>query len=96
MGLLKFLAPKPTISEKDLSRGLRWLALEGGFSMVFFSITTSGFLTAFALVLGTSNLQIGILAALPFAMQVVQIPSIWLVEHVRRRKLIAVSAWFPA
>jgi len=96
MGLLKFLAPKPTISEKDLSHGLRWLALEGGFSMGFFSITTSGFLTAFALVLGASNLQIGILAALPFAMQVVQIPSIWLVEHFRRRKLIAVSAWLPA
>ena len=96
MGLFNILKPKPTISEKDLSSGLRWLALEGGFSMGFFSITTSGFLTAFALVLGASNLQIGILAALPFAMQVVQIPSIWLVEHFRRRKLIAVSAWLPA
>jgi MFS family permease len=93
MALLRFLAPKPTISDKDLSGGLRWMALEGGFSIGFFSITTSGFLAAFALALGANNLQIGILAALPFAMQVVQIPAIWVVERVRRRKLIAVSSW---
>jgi len=96
MKLLNFLSPKPTISERDLSRGLRWVALEGGFSMGFFSITTSGFLAAFALALGANNLQIGILAAIPFAMQIVQLPSIWLVEHVRRRKLIGVTSWFLA
>jgi MFS family permease len=96
MALLKLLAPKPTISDKDLSSGLRWMALEGGFSIGFFSITTSGFLAAFALALGANNLQIGILAALPFAMQVIQIPSIWLIERIRRRKLIAVSSWFTA
>jgi len=96
MQLLKFLNPKPTISERDLSSGLRWLALEGGFSIGFFSITTSGFLAAFALALGANNLQIGILAAIPFAMQIVQIPSIWLVERVRRRKIIGVTSWFLA
>jgi MFS family permease len=96
MRLFNFLNPRPTISDKDLSRGLRFLALEGGFAMGFFSITTSGFLAAFALALGANNLQIGILAAIPFIMQIVQLPSIWLVEHVRRRKLIGVSSWFLA
>jgi hypothetical protein len=72
------------------------VALEGGFSIGFFSITTSGFLAAFALALGANNFQIGILAAIPFAMQIVQLPSIWLVEHVRRRKLIGVTSWFLA
>jgi MFS family permease len=96
MRFFNFLNPRPTISDKDLSGGLRWLALEGGFSMGFFSITTSGFLAAFALALGANNLQIGILAAIPFIMQIVQLPSIWLVEHVRRRKLIGVSSWFLA
>lgn len=47
MPLLKFLTPKPTISDRDLSTGLHWLALEGGFSMGFFSITISGFLADF-------------------------------------------------
>jgi MFS family permease len=96
MRFFNFLNPRPTISDKDLSRGLRWVAMEGGFSLGFFSITTSGFLTAFALALGANNLQIGILAAIPFIMQIVQLPSIWLVEHVRRRKLIGVSSWFLA
>ena len=64
--------------------------------MGFFSITTSGFLAAFALALGANNLQIGILAAIPFAMQIVQLPSIWLVERVRRRKIIGVLSWFLA
>ncbi len=94
--MFKFLIPKPTISDKDLSQGLCRLALEGGFSQGFFSITTSGFLAAFALALGGNNLQIGILAAIPFIMQIVQLSSIWLVEKMRRRKAIAVLSWFPA
>ncbi len=64
--------------------------------MGLFSITTSGFLAAFALALGANNLQIGILAAVPFMMQVLQIPTIWLVEKLRRRKAISVPAWFAA
>lgn len=96
MNLLKILKPKPTISEQDITTGLRWLTLEGAVSLGFNSITTSGFLAAFALALGANNLQIGILAAIPFLMQIVQIPAIWIVERVRRRKEIAVLSWFPA
>ena len=64
--------------------------------MGFFSITTSGFLTAFALALGANNLQIGILAALPFIMQTLQLPSIWVVEKIRKRKVIALVNWILA
>jgi MFS family permease len=96
MKLFKFLQPRPTISDQELARGLRFLTMEGAFSMGLFSITTSGFLAAYALALGASNLQIGILAALPFLMQILQLPAIWLVEKVRRRKAITVLAWYPA
>jgi MFS family permease len=96
MNLFRFLKPKPTISDGELTTGLRWLTLEGTFSLGFNSITTSGFLAAFALALGANNLQIGILAAIPFIMQIIQLPAIWLVERVRRRKAIAVMSWFPA
>ena len=96
MNLRGILKPKPTISEQDLNKGLRWLTLEGTASLGFSSITTSGFLAAFALALGANNLQIGILAAIPFLMQIVQIPAIGLVERIRRRKQIAVLSWFPA
>jgi len=64
--------------------------------MGFFSITTSGFLAAYALLLGCSNFQIGVLAALPFLTQPLQILVIPLVERFRRRKVITLAAWIPA
>jgi MFS family permease len=88
--------PKPTISDQDIAGGLRWLTWEGTASMGFFSITTSGFLVAYALVLGCNNFQIGILAALPFITQPLQIFVIPLVERFRRRKIITLAAWIPA
>lgn len=96
MDLRQIYLPKPTISEGELNTGLRWWTWEGTASLGFNSITTSGFLAAFALALGANNLQIGILAAIPFLMQTLQIPSIWLVEKIRRRKAIAVLTWYPA
>lgn len=90
------LTPKPTISDREINSGLRWMTLDGMASLGFSSITTSGFLAAFALILGANNLQIGILAAIPFLTQPLQLAVIPLVEKVRRRKLIAVAAWLPA
>jgi hypothetical protein len=55
-------------------------------------ITSGGFLAALAL--GASNLQIGILTALPFMVQPIQIPAVLLVERLKNRKLIGVSAYF--
>lgn len=96
MGILTFLKPKPTISEQDMMSGLRWFTLEGMAALGLFSITTSGFLAAYALALGANNLQIGILAALPFIMQILQLPAIWLVERFRKRKAMALVTWLPA
>jgi len=96
MNLFGLFTPKPTISDQEVATGLRWLTWEGTVSLGFNSITTSGILVAFALALGADNFQIGILAAIPFIMQILQIPSIWLVEKFRRRKAIAVISWFTA
>jgi hypothetical protein len=59
-------------------------------------LTSGGFLAAFALALGASNLQIGILTALPFIGQTFQIPAVLLVERLGRRKVVAVPAYFLA
>lgn len=96
MDIFGFLRPRPTLTEKELSAGLRWFTWEGTVSMGFFSITTSGILVAYALAIGASNLQIGVMAAIPFLMQTLQIPAIWLVEKYRRRKVIVLLSWFPA
>ena len=96
MNQFRFLKPKPTMSEQDLAAGLRWFTWEGTASLGLFSITTSGFLAAYALALGANNFQIGILAAIPFIMQIMQLPAIWIVEKYRRRKAIALITWIPA
>ena len=58
----------------------------------FSSISTSGFLATFALILGANSLQIGILAAaIPTLTLPLQISAIPVVERIRRRKLIAVT-----
>lgn len=95
-GIKRLLIPRPTISDEEVAGGLRWLTREGVVSMGFGSITTSGFLAAFALILGANNLQIGILAALPFLGQLLQLPTIAIVEKLRRRKAIALTAWLLA
>jgi MFS family permease len=94
--LSMFLKPKPTLSDQDVRHGLRMMTWEGIASLAMFSITTSGLLAGFVLALGANNLQIGILAAIPFIMQLLQIPSLWLVEQLRWRKAISVLSWLPA
>jgi len=91
-----FLTPKATLSEDEIQSGLSWMTREGITSMGFGSITTSGFLAAYALILGASNLQIGLLASIPFITQPLQIPAILLVEKVGNRKAIALLSWVPA
>ncbi len=64
---------------------------------------SAGFLSAFALLIGASNLHIGILTAIPFVSQALQIVAVVVIERVRMRKavvivsyLIAYSSWVPA
>ena len=87
------MQPKAQLSHKEISHGLRMMTFEGMVSLGFFSITTSGFLAAFALALGATKLQIGILAALPFITQPLQIPTILLIERFRKRKPIMLLTW---
>ena len=96
MNLKTILTPRPTLSDQDVAHGLRMMTYEGIASQAMFSVTSSGILAAFALALGANNLQIGILAAIPFITQPLQILAIFLVEKLRRRKTIALASWIPA
>src|SRR5260221_13836138 len=55
------------------------------------SLTTGVFLVGFAIELGASNLEIGVLAAVPFLVQLLQLPAVVLVERLRARR--AICAW---
>jgi MFS family permease len=75
-----------------LDRTLRLLLYDGVASETMSSLTTGVFLVGFAIELGASNLEIGILAAVPSLTQLLQLPAVVLVERVRRRRAVAVWA----
>lgn len=100
--MLALFRPSPTLTDRDVQTGLRMMVWESVASGALFTLCSGGFMAAYALALGANNLQIGLLAALPFISQVVQIPGILLVERFRRRKAIGVLAlgvgnlfWIP-
>ena len=81
---------KENITEEELQRGLRSVTIDGVMSHLMGVLTGGVFLVAIALKLGASNFQIGLLAAIPPLMQIVQLPAIFLIEKFRSRKTIAV------
>jgi MFS family permease len=87
-----FLAPTPTLSDEDRERGLRHLVREAGYSNAVTAVTSGVILTAFALQLGASNTTIGLLAAVTFWVQLLQLPGVLMVEGLRTRKRISVLA----
>ena len=100
--MLSFLRPSPTLTNQEVQRSIRLMIWEGVASGAMFSLGSGGFVAAYALALGANNLQVGILAALPFITQVAQLPAILAVERFRMRKAIGVPAicaaqllWIP-
>jgi MFS family permease len=94
--------PKDSLNETDVRIGMRSIINDGAASTVMGTLTTGTFLIAFALLLGASNLIIGLLAAIPPLLQLLQIPTILLIEKIRNRKLISIFSaalsrlfWIP-
>jgi len=83
---------KDTLTEEEVRSGLRSVIKDGLASQTMVTLTGGAFLVAFALKLGASNLVIGLLAAIPPLTQLIQIPSIYLVEKIRNRQAITVYA----
>jgi len=80
---------KDRLTEAEVQSGLRAVIWDGLASQVMVTFTGGAFLVAYALKLGASNVTIGLLAAIPPLTQLIQIPSILLVERVRKRRLIS-------
>ena len=78
------------ITEEALKRGLRSVTIDGVMSHLMGVLTGGVFLVAIALKLGASNFQIGLLAAIPPLMQLVQLPAVFLIEKIQSRKTVAV------
>ena len=74
-----------------MARTFRLLLYDALASEAMSTMATGVFLTGYAIALGASNLAIGLLAAVPSAVQFLQFPAAVLVERVRRRR--AISVW---
>ena len=89
---LPAIAPGPAGPAADeFARTFRLLLYDALASEAMGTLATGVFLTAFAVALGASNLAIGLLAAVPSAVQFLQFPAVVLVERIRRRR--AICAW---
>ena len=90
------LRPVDTLTDQQRSAGLRWTTWQGVTATTMYSVINNGFLVAYALALGASNFQVGVLAALPFVGHPFQIAALLLVDRLRLRKLITVACWAPS
>jgi MFS family permease len=82
--------PKRALTETELKSGLKLLILDGLTAEAMTTLTGGAFLVAMALLMGASNFQIGLLAALPTFTNIFQLISIWLVRRTNNRRAIAV------
>lgn len=75
-----------------LSRALRLSISEGALACAMGTLTGGVFLTGFALALGASRLQIGLLAAMPALANVAQLAGACLIEHTGQRKRVCLGS----
>jgi MFS family permease len=90
------LAPQADVSPEERARAGRNLLIDAAAATAIGALNSGVVLLALALHIGASNVEIGLLAAIPLLTQVLQAPTVTLVERVRRRRLISVSSVFVA
>jgi MFS family permease len=78
------------LSEQEVAFGLKQVIKDGLAAEAMTALTGGAFLVSMALLMGASNFQIGVLAALPTFTNIFQLLSIWLVKKYRNRRAIAV------
>ena len=91
--MFSFLQPQPTLTERETQRSLRSMDWSGMSAGAMRSLGTGGLMAAYALALGANNLEVGIIAALPFITQVMRLPAVLLVEAFRHRKALGWPAF---
>ena len=86
------LNPSLTLRHREITRGLDLVIKEGLTSEAMSTLTGGTFLMAMALLLGASNFQIGLVAALPTITNGFQIITTWLLQKYNNRRATAVIA----
>ncbi|GEP97282.1 MFS transporter [Chitinophaga cymbidii] len=90
------LKPRQTLTEQDVRHGLKMVIRDGVASEAMTTLTGGAFIIAMAILLGASNLQLGLIASLPTLVNLFQLISIWLVRRYNNRRAITVIFSFLA
>ncbi len=88
--------PRDALTDEQRRSGLRAMNYQAIAASGADGLVSGGFLAAFALLLGASNVHIGIITALPPILQPVQLVAVVLIERLRMRKPFAVMSYFIA
>jgi MFS family permease len=94
--VMAYLSPQKSLTQQQVQRGLRMVIWDGLMAEVMTSLTGGAFLIAMALLLGATNLQIGILSAIPLFTNLAQLFSVWLVKRYNNRRAVAVYCAYLA
>jgi MFS family permease len=93
---MAYLSPQKSITQLQVQNGLKMVIWDGLMAEVMTSLTSGTFLIAMALLLGATNLQIGILSAMPLFTNLAQLASVWLVKKYNNRRAVAVYCAYLA
>jgi MFS family permease len=83
--------PQPRLTELDREVALRSLVRDSGWASVCGALFGGVVLSGYAIRAGAGPFAIGLLAAIPYIVQVLQLPATVLVERHARRKRLAVA-----
>ena len=80
------------LTSAEVETGLGLVLRDGLASQAMATMTTGVFLVGLALSFNASNSMIGVLAAVPFLAQLLQLPALFVIERVRVRRIVSASA----
>ncbi len=90
------------LDERDVHRGTRTLMVDGVCSASMVTLQGGPFLAAFVLAIGGSAYEVGLLATIAFGSQLMQLPGLYLLTRLpKRRGLVVLAAglsrllWLP-
>lgn len=82
--------PQVELSDDEVQKGLKLVVRDGVLTEVMTTLTGGAFLVSLALLMGASNFQVGLIAALPTVGNLFQLVAIWLVHRFANRRAITV------
>ncbi len=83
---------KNTLSDEEVHQSLTRVLRDGITTQIMLTLTSGVFLISFALDMGANTVIIGLILAIPFLAQLIQIPAIYLVEQYQIRRRISLVA----